>query len=477
MENVSVIELNVDGSNVLVNDPIEVAKREAEKELYQIEETIQSVKKLTVNCDKTDYALAASSGALCGLIDIFLVGAPNHSALGNAMDHWVDGRIIDFAKMCQRFSKNGSNAMPISDVRSAIKFLELHFEVPYDQRGCGDAGSAVFGLTPTNHHFKSLAHNPSILGLFFSILDQFTNQSHFVSDGNMIVLNQASQGFELRGNNVASKLCCGFVNWFGHLMSDVGGSSHGKGRGMGIPSPFWTWINDVIAIKATLHIPVNDFDKRMNEFALTIYKKGFDLRFQTAQAIPVLINEFLVRFIYALRRMIRFFANGENGTMQDLWIQCEPFDNASVKRMLTVAHGTFCAFDATDAIVRGFASGGGTFNPVECVLRLNLVGIGRFAISLYGEANRFIDYQRAVGDAEYAARRKIIIQEYMEGLNKLSEIYDDQNLVNFVDDLKSENHYQEAFEKSAKLAKKRSVKYVLWTKNDIDNYFNTWREK
>ena len=38
---------------------------------------------------------------------------------------------------------------------SAISFLEKNFKVPYDQRGAGDAGSAIFNLTPE----KKIAHN------------------------------------------------------------------------------------------------------------------------------------------------------------------------------------------------------------------------------------------------------------------------------------------------------------------------------
>ena len=76
-------------------------------------------------------------------------------------------------------------------VSSAISYLERHFKVPYDQRGCGDAGQFIFDLNPTNHHFKSLAHNPTLLGLFFSILDQFTNSSHFITNGELIELVDA----------------------------------------------------------------------------------------------------------------------------------------------------------------------------------------------------------------------------------------------------------------------------------------------
>ena len=60
-----------------------------------------------------------------------------------------------------------------------------------------------------------------------------------------------------------------------------------------------------------------------------------------------------------------------------MWKKCEPFSNPTVKRMLTVAHGTFCLVDAGDAVGRALVSGGGTFNVVEFVLRLNVVGVGR----------------------------------------------------------------------------------------------------
>jgi len=58
--------------------------------------------------------------------------------------------------------------------------------------------------------------------------------------------------------------------------------------------------------------------------------------------------------------------------------------------MLTVAHGTFCMMDLGDATIRAFITGGGTFNVTEFFLRLNIVGVGRFTISLYDEAKRAI---------------------------------------------------------------------------------------
>ena len=468
------IELSVQEDHFEFASSIDTALISAENEYNdlneQIQESLETIKKLTPECDKLDYILSATCGALCGVIDIFLVGKPGESPVGNITDKWFEERTKDFAKLCG-WEDNGKG------LSSAIAHLEKKFKVPYDQRGAGDAASFIFDLNPTNHHFKSLAHNPTLLGLFFSILDQFStpNQSHFITGGELIALQNADDTFELRGNDIPSKLFCAFVNWFGHLISDISGSSGSKGRGMGIPSPFWAWTNDIIAIKRKLDIPVSEFDKSINELALNIYKEGYDIRFQAAQAIPVFVNEILVRLIYSIRRLIRYFSNveKEERSFKRLWKECEPFSNATVKRMLTVAHGTFCLIDTGDAVVRGFAAGGGSFNVAEFAMRINIVGVGRFAISLYGEVDRGVRKNKEEENIYFLRREKIIIEDYIEGLKLLSNIYDDRDLLTFVDDLKNSDMYKAAFAKSVELAKMRNVpaNEILESKTDIDSYF------
>lgn len=466
------LDLNIDDSGFEFSTSIADALAQAENELTTLNETIESIKDLKPNCDKLDYILAASSGALCGVIDIFLVGKPGESPLGDITDKWFANRTMDFAKLCHPKHKD------FDSLESALRFLEKEFKVPYDQTGLGDAGKVVFDLNAKNHHFKSLAHNPSLLGLFFSIIDQFTNSSHFVTDGQLISLEKADEKWELRGNNIPSKFFCGFTNWIGHLVSDVSGSQSsaraGK-RGMGIPSPLWTWTNDIIAIKAELNLPVTETDKAMNQLALDIFKEGYDARFQTTQAIPVFINEMLVRLIYSVRRLFKYFSDTrkEERSLSLMWQRCEPFSNPTVKRMLTIAHGTFCLVDIGDAVGRSFVVGGGTFNAVEFVLRLNVVGVGRFAISLYGETTRAFSYNSAKKEADFASRETVIVKNYIEGLKILSLKYDDKFLLMFIDDFEKSDAYTEAFEKSVSLAKLRDVPSdkILKDKDAIDRYF------
>lgn len=466
------LNLSVEDGGFDFSTSIADAMAKAETELVVLNETVDSIKGLKPDCDKLDYILATSSGALCGIIDIFLVGKPGESPLGNITDKWFVARTIDFAKLCDPEKKD------FDSLDSALRFLEKKFKVPYDQTGLGDAGKTIFDLTAKNHHFKSLAHNPSLLGLFFSILDQFSNTSHFVTDGQLVSLQQADEKWELRGGNIPSKLFCGFANWIGHLISDVSGSSSSaaKGnRGTGLPSPLWTWTNDIIAIKAKLGLSVTETDKAMNELALNIFEKGYDIRFQTAQAIPVFLNELLVRLIYAIRRLFRYFSEipKTERSFALMWKKCEPFSNATVKRMLSVAHGTFCLVDVGDAVSRSLIAGGGTFNAVEFVLRLNVVGVGRFAISLYGETRRAISYNHAKKEFDFASKETVIVSNYIEGLKILAHQYDDHHLLMFISDFEKSDAYIEAFGKSVTLAEVRNVPVnrILKSKPDIDKYF------
>ena len=121
------IDLSVDDDKYDFLSGISTALTKAESELLETEkilaETKETVKKLTPECDKLDYALAASSGVLCGVIDVFLVGKPGESPLGNITDKWFENRTKDFAKLCGWNSKDNSSAS------SAIKFLEKKFKI------------------------------------------------------------------------------------------------------------------------------------------------------------------------------------------------------------------------------------------------------------------------------------------------------------------------------------------------------------
>ena len=150
-------------------------------------------------CDKYDYLIAVACGAIAGLVDIFLVGAPAESKLQGWTDAQVDKTVMRFAKTCGWSPKEGKE----KSVASAVGFLEKKFPVNYDQRHSADVNN-LFSMSAKNHHMMSLGHSPDIIGLFFSILNQFTSTSTFIANGQLITIN--TKTFELEGGNFIAKI-------------------------------------------------------------------------------------------------------------------------------------------------------------------------------------------------------------------------------------------------------------------------------
>jgi hypothetical protein len=66
------------------------------------------------------------------------------------------------------------------------------------------------------------------------------------------------------------------------------------------------------------------------------------------------------------------------------WQNTLPFKNRTIVRMLTIATGTFTLVDLTDAAIRGAIKSGGNVAlfAQEFILRVNFVGVGRFAVAV-----------------------------------------------------------------------------------------------
>ena len=372
------------------------------------------------NCDKIDYALAAVCGVISGLVDSFFVGMPGASKLGKVVDKAADKAVEKFAHFTQwcdkkhikKLQEKGeiqewSDYKPtgvelpkkIHDIEyykeklskkvgrpltqdeldecearalsSSIGYLQDRFRVPYDARYakdlCGAEGKVSF--SPIDHHLKSFAHNCDLLGLFFSILDQFTGMTTIIAGGKIKHFKPTStkQSFNLQGTNFCTKVLFGCINWFGHLMSDVVGSSGRRGhvgtRGAGIAAPFF----EMFQMCNFGSIDVAGDKKTLAEFTSTMYSNGYDARFAVAQAIPVALNEMLIRLCWSIKR--HYYHKLP-------WSECVPLkisNKPELRRMLLVGHGCLCLVDAADAAIRSWG------NLMGFALHLNAIAWTRFA--------------------------------------------------------------------------------------------------
>ena len=362
--------------------------------IYQIPDVVDKIiidfDNFESECDKFDYALAAFSGLITGLLDCFLVGQPGNSILGKITDSFIDDKVLKFSQMVYEIDKknnNSYNKKKPESISSAIGYLERRYKVNYDARFACEliGGDVLDNFTPSSHHLKSLAHCPDIVGLFFSILDQFTNKTTIVNNGKIYRLENVNGNYELRGNDIVSKIVCGVINWVGHLMSDVSGSSGTRGhkgrRGMGIPIPGFE----------LFQLAGKDRNKEMvmmAELTEKMFLKGYDFRFGIAMYIPVIVNCIIVSIFWILRERFQYNKNWKDITKS-------ASNDKRLLRMTFVSLGCFSIVDLGDAIIRSEG------NIIMFALRVNYIGVCKFAFAGY---------------REFIVRAKNLSDEYIDGV-------------------------------------------------------------
>lgn len=337
---------------------------------------------LTSHADLLDYTLAACGGELSGIMDIFLVGEPGTSYLKKWSNQQTLGVVKKFAKM------QGCDKTQDSKV---ISWLEDKYKVNYDFRGSGDIAQDY--TYPKMHHLNSWAHHPTLLGLVCSIIDQFNNTTTFTSNirdgvgGDIVILSgKAGDRMKLQGKTVPAKLIAGTMNWIGHLMSDVAGSNNSAGKGnlgAGIPGPIMATIYEVTSILRECKVSSGEFERAFLSTIEKMYWRGYDFRFELAQAIPVVVNDLLIRSLYIIRRTKAYLVGLRNENKRfafsDFWEAVKPYKNRTLTRMLLVGEAVFTTIDVADAAIRSVG------NWPKFLVRVNIVGVGKLIITGAGD--------------------------------------------------------------------------------------------
>ncbi len=364
----------------------------------RIDELNKEIDRLTNSADGIDYMVAVGSGVLAGLIDSFWVGEFSFENGKELSDKKVNDFVMNVAKK-QGFDPNnykGQNPM-----KGAIKHLEDKFHIPSDSN-TSDFGGGL------QHHLRDFAHHPNIIGLVFSLFTQFTEKAYGTdTKGLFMVVDIKDKTF--MGKDTPQKLLFGTVFWFFHIVSDMAGSSSNPGAGTGLPGPLLALAKELSTLPFFKNIKIGDnsltvwISKLFNGTLLAkrnsdgkiIEPVRFDLRAELGfayelgrQAIPVIIIECIVRGFYFIRRLAEEIKEKDIRQFSELdrvdWDRTKPFKNRTILRMLTIATGTFTLIDLGDAAIRGGIKSAG--NPAmfakEFVLRVNFVGVGRFAIAV-----------------------------------------------------------------------------------------------
>lgn len=403
-----------------------------------------NIERLTNHADGFDYAISACSGVLCGFIDSFFVGEFNFEELKADSNKHVNWFVEKYAKL-SGWDGNGR-------LKSAVEFLEKKF--PVDQDNVWKAS----GISSTRlHHLEDLAHHPTPCGLFFAILVSFFRSAVFVDkDGHWhleiletdtkklaklwipvlasgilrwLVYVAESKYLEKEGKELPKPVqkllktvayTPGIIevlkvamNWFGHIVSDMAGSKQTAGGGMGIPGLFLSLLKELSSLP---YLKDTNLPKIVSDW---YSKDKIDMRAELAiveyvgrQAIPVILNECIVRTFFFVRHLID--EKKKSGEWKNVnWNNVVPWGNRTINRMLTIATGTFTTVDVADAAIRSVVkNGGNVYNPklyVDFVLRINFVGIGRFAIAIGTDIYMGMKRQKLINERMYRQSEQLLL--------------------------------------------------------------------
>ena len=375
-----------------------------------LDEINSQIDKLTNHADGLDYMLAVGSGVLSGIIDILFV---NDFSLDKA-NEWGNEKTNNFVVKIAK-----SQGYEGDDLYGAVKFLEDKYPISADKATNNFGG----GL---QHHLRDFSHHPTLIGLFFSFLTQFTHKVYGTDTAGVFSIVELKEGdLALIGQNFPEKVTFGIVNWFFHMVSDIAGSKtsvlNGK-DGTGLPGPIGSLQKELSALP--IFRKMNDSGYK--EFSVWISKlfngtllgtrdekgklipKKFDFRTELGitaqlgqQAIPVTINECIVRGFYFIRRLFMEIKEHDVKQIQDLssinWHNTLPFKNRTIVRMLTISTGTMTAIDLADAAIESAVKSGGV-GPAfvsNMLVKINFVGVGRFALAVRTDVKMGVQRSKA----------------------------------------------------------------------------------
>lgn len=361
---------------------LESSEYDFDKIIFGLDSKIEM---LSSQADSLDYIVAAASGVLCAALDILWVGEFSLEKGRNVAVNQIDNFVKKTAKLF---------GCPSDDLKSCVKFLENKFPLASDGNTPGFGG----GL---HHHLRDFAHHPTIVGLIFSLLTQFTYKSYGTdAAGKFLILDVPEKSRIFIGEDVPQKILYGSIIWFFHLVSDIAGSSLTAGLtgGTGIPGPLLSLAKEISAIPFFRNMKIGEdtlsvmLSKLFNGTLLANHDDNgeiikdtvlkFDFRGELGvaielgkQALPIIANECITRGFYFLRRLAIEMRRVNPRTIDDMkqinWSTVKPSSNPTIARMLTVSTGVFVTIDLTEAIA---------FQKYW--VGINYIGVGRFALAI-----------------------------------------------------------------------------------------------
>lgn len=367
----------------------------------ELERVNQELQAYRCDAGMEDYALAALCGILTGAVDAFLI---KQTEITKESVTAVPGQLLD----CMQRQADG-------------KKPKTNVAIPH--------ATIKKGVVGTIPQIAGIAGHATTVGLVATLLGQLSDSGMMRYDGEKLHMLpdgvSRSDGIWIAGTAAiaatmkwlysatdrdpmptgslktlgklrqvmhASPMMADIVKavdkWQRHLSGDIKGWQDKKHEAMGIDVMFFSLLNALAAspaLKGTRLAVVVEKYRKAEKTGITAPPLAQAL---TQQAVPVLLNEALVRAAYFITRLAREFAAHED--VNDIeWENVMPFGNRTIERMVAIASMSFTVADVTDALFHAALDSRGDYTlfGAAFVKRVNVVGIGRAAVAVYRDVS------------------------------------------------------------------------------------------
>ncbi len=231
---------------------------------------IKTVSDKELKMQPMDYIVAALTGGLAAIIDVFLVKIPKDTVVvRNGEGIFQEGSSLTGMLRGIGIDENGKAS-------KWVTVLEKWFKVPYDK----SIDSDIAGLMPKTHRLHSLAHDPSIAGLVWGIKDIVAGTFTCIDKNGCLVVEKVAEANFMN-------LFTAPILWLGHILSDVF-------TRMGIPIPGWS------NLQLLQFGSLGEKQRTIAEVARYMYLEGYDLRHLVSMSSTNAVIELIMRLYYHL---------------------------------------------------------------------------------------------------------------------------------------------------------------------------------
>ena len=206
--------------------------------------------------------------------------------------------------------------------------------------------------------------------------------------------------------------------WQTQLSGEMKGYQKAMKKDMGIDDMFISLLAAISAMPAMKGTKLPDFIKNHQRAARDGITAIPLVKALSRQALPVVLNEILVRTAYFTVRLVRELAVHED-VNEINWDEIVPFGNRTIERMVTIASMTFTVADTTDAIIHAVleACGDWVLFSGSFVKRFNIIGAGRATVAVCRE----ISFESR--EAELLHEKRLLMEAKAEWVTEQLETY------------------------------------------------------